>query len=268
MMGELHPRWLAIALVCCAIAVGCRDGGGSDSASSAGALYIALGDSLSAGIGASEPASTGFVALVHEGLGDGVELLNLGHPGDTSQDLLDHGHLDRAVEEIERRNGDDVRLVTLEIGGNDLLRLYFSLVRTGTCPDVAAALGKPECTEALISALNGFEPNLATALDRLRAADADLPVVLMTLYNPFGHLPGVGELGDLSLEGRPGSEFEEGLNDIIRRVAGKRDLIVADLYPLFDGRSEELIAADQIHPNDGGYAVMAEAVVAALDEAP
>lgn len=232
-------------------------------------LYIALGDSLSQGIGASDMGKTAFVPLVAATL-DGYELLNLGHGGDTSTDLLQHGHLDEAIATIEERNGDasggnDVRLVTLEIGGNDLLQIYFSLVQTGTCPDVATSLDKPQCVDALRSAFDGFRPNLTKALDGLRDADPSLPVLLLTLYNPFQHFPGAGELGELSLEGKLDTPFTAGLNDIIREVAaGRDDVTVVDVYSRFQGRSQELIAGDLIHPNDAGYQVMADAVIAVL----
>ncbi len=190
-------------------------------------LYIALGDSLSQGFGASDMGKTAFAPLVAASL-DGYELLNLGHGGDTSTDLFQHGHFNEAIATIKERNGDagdanGVRLVTLEIGGNDLLQIYFSLVQTGTCPDVATSLDKPQCVDALRSAFDGFRPNLTKALDGLREADPSLPVLLLTLYNPFQHFPGVGELGELSLEGKPGTPFAEGLNDIIREVAAGRD---------------------------------------------
>jgi lysophospholipase L1-like esterase len=233
-------------------------------------LYIALGDSLSFGIGASDAGTTSFVALVHARLGSDFQLMNLGVPGATSQDLVDRD-LSRAVQEIEQRKADsdpnnDVRLVTLEIGGNDLLHLYASLVQTGLCANVETTLAKPQCAEALRSAFDGFRPNLTAALDRLREADPSLRILLLTLYNPFEHLPGVGEIGDLSLEGKPDTPFPQGLNDIIRAIAqGRNDVTVVDIYPLFQGRSQELIFGDGIHPNDVGYRVMADAVTAALN---
>jgi lysophospholipase L1-like esterase len=258
-------RWVALLPIVFAIAANC--GPGDDTKT----LYIALGDSLSEGAGASDPQTTAFVPLVHQSLGDGVALLNLGHSGDTSDDLLAHGHLDDAVAEIERRNGDDnaendVTLVTLEIGGNDLLRLYFSLVVTGRCPDVESSIDDPECTEPLRAALDGFEPNLVTALDALQEAGPSLRILLLTLYNPFPDDSATGPVGDLSLEGMADTPFEEGLNDIVRRQAEAHDVIVAEAYEPFQGRSDELISGDRIHPNDAGYRVMADAVIAALDE--
>lgn len=265
----MRARWLVSRrllppLLYLALALACSPRGGADSPA-----YIALGDSLSEGVGASDPTAAAFVPLVRRSLGEGFELLNLGHSGDTSHDLLDHGHLDEAIAQIQERNGDDdqandVKLVTLEIGGNDLLRIYFSLVITGTCPDLETSLQQAECVDALASALQNYEPNLRTALDRLQEADPSVPIVLLTLYNPFSGSGTNAEIGELALEGLPDTPFPEGLNDIIRAQAGKREVILADVYPLFEGRAPELISGDLIHPNDQGYRVIADAVLGAL----
>ena len=242
------------------------------SASADEPLYIALGDSLSEGVGATDAPSTAFVPLVHQGLGDGVGLLNLGESGDTSAQLLSHGHVDAAVAEIEKRKTDgdpnnDVTLVTLEIGGNDLLNLYFQLVLPGTCPNITEALKKPQCVDELRGALDAFRPNLRAALDRLQAADADLRIVLMTLYNPFsGGIQAFDPVGQLALEGTPDTPFTEGLNDGIRAQAIESGVMLADIYPLFVGKAGEYISQDLIHPNDKGYGVMADAVLAALGQ--
>jgi len=90
------------------------------------------------------------VPLVHEGLGEGWDLVNLGHSGDTSAALIGHGHLEQAVDEIEsRRKGDDpandVKLVTLEIGGNDLLNMFLDLVLPGRRLSLTESPARPEC---------------------------------------------------------------------------------------------------------------------------
>ena len=94
-------RWLLAALLLLAFAAACGSGGSSQSG-----VYIALGDSLSAGVGASDRAATAFVPLVHQSLGEGFQLLNLGVSGHTSKDLIEE-QLDQAVTEIKQRNGDD-----------------------------------------------------------------------------------------------------------------------------------------------------------------
>lgn len=236
-------------------------------------VYLALGDSLSAGNGASVREETAFVPLVHKALGPQVELMNLGVPGDTSDDLLNGGPLDRAVAEIEARKsdgiaGNDVAVVTLEIGGNDLLGLFFELVLPAICPNVRDSLAKPRCVEAFADTLATFEPNLEQIVSRLQEADPDLPIFLMTLYNPFsGKTPAVDELVELALEGAPDTPFEEGLQDGIRERAEASGVHLVDVYPHFDGKAAEYVANDLIHPNNAGYRVMADAVLAEMREA-
>ena len=264
-------RWLAAAALFVALlTAACGRGGESapppEGVSGPGA-YIALGDSLSEGVGASVRGESDFVSRVWDGLPGELELLNLGESGDTSGDLIDHGHLDQAVDEVERRRDDDnpdndVKLVTLEIGGNDLLNIFFDLVLPGTCPSLKEALAKPVCVGALRDALDEFRPNLAEAIDRLQAADPDLPIALMTLYNPFsGGIQAFDPVGQLALEGTPDTPFTEGLNDGIRAQAIESGVMLADIYPLFVGKAGEYIAQDLIHANDKGYRVMADAVL-------
>jgi lysophospholipase L1-like esterase len=232
-------------------------------------VYVALGDSLSEGVGASG-RSAAFVPLVHEGLGEGFELMNLGHSGDTSSDLLDHGHVEQAAAEVSQRNGDDdpdndVKFVTLEIGGNDLLHLASSLVLTGVCPNLERSLDRPECLDPVQDTLDDLARNLATALDSLQEADPDLTIAVMTLYNPFsGRVESITDLAEVALEGQADGPLPEGLNDIVRGEAAERALILVDWHPLFEGKANEYISRDLIHPNDAGYEVMAEAVLAAV----
>jgi len=244
----------------------------ADTADPNAPLYIALGDSLSYGVGATNRATTAFVPLVRDGLGDNVGLLNLGHSGDDSFEITEHGHLEQAVGIIERRNGDtnannDVVLVTLEIGGNDLLDIYFDLVVPGTCPNVEEGLQKPVCVNAIGDAFDALSPNLRDILAALREADPDLRIALMTLYNPFSGsaITAFEPIGELALEGTPGTPFPEGLNDIIRAEGNAASATLVDIYPAFVGKGDEYIALDLIHPNDAGYRVMADAVLAAID---
>ena len=233
-------------------------------------LYIALGDSLSYGVSASDRLTTAFVPLVHAALPSGTGLLNLGHSGDDSAEIMSHGHLDQAIAEITRRNGDsnpnnDVVLVTLEIGGNDLLDLFFDYVVPGTCPTIGESLARPECVAILRRTLDNFAPNLKQIMERLLAADPNLNVVLMTLYNPFSAKIEVFDpFGVLSLEGLPDTQFPVGVNDIIRAQAQASGVKLADVYPEFVGKGPEYISQDIIHPNDTGYRVMADVVIAAL----
>jgi lysophospholipase L1-like esterase len=235
-------------------------------------LYLALGDSLSAGIGASDELTTSWVPLVRDALG--WDLLNLGVPGDDSFELLyPGGPLDQGLEMIALRNkdavaGNEIGVITLEIGGNDLLDIYFDLVIPGDCPSLVEALQSEVCVSALENALADYRVNLGTALGRLIEAAPEAPVFLMTLYNPFsGDRGPLDEIGALALEGAADTPFPEGLNDIIREVGEEYGVHLVEWYEPFLGKKYEYIAQDIIHPNDTGHAVMADAVIAAMAQA-
>jgi len=255
-------RWRAAALAL--VLAACV---GRPQAAPGRGLYIALGDSLTAGVGAGERLSHNFPLLVAKALG--LSHMDLGHPGDTSADLLQHGHLDLAVAEAVTRGADDdpdndVVLITITIGGNDLLNFYRDYFLSGQCPDAATARARPECVQALQAVVETLAQNLGQALARLRQAAPQAQIVVFTLYNPFaGQDSPLAEMGDLVLEGGEGAFLSRGVNDVIREVAAAHGAKVADAFPVLSGRSD-LIAADGIHPNDQGYAVMAQLVLAAL----
>src|SRR5262245_220499 len=81
--------------------------------------YMALGDSLAAGYGAM-PATQGYVYLLYQsGVFDTASntiLSNAGVPGATSQHVLDR-QVPQAIEAFRPT------VITLTLGGNDLLRI-------------------------------------------------------------------------------------------------------------------------------------------------
>ncbi len=155
----------------------------SPSASAAGGLYVALGDSLAAGYqpGGAELRDTAYPALTAARLGaKGGELTleNLGCSGETTGSLVKGGKCDFAagsqLEQAEKllKGSDDVALVTIDIGGNDLLRC----VRGGAQIDTA-------CVKSGVATV---KKNLPTILKRLRtAAGPDVPVLVLGYYNPW-----------------------------------------------------------------------------------
>ena len=155
----------------------------STSGTGAGGLYVALGDSLAAGYqpGGAELRDTAYPALTATRLsaaGDELTLQNLGCSGETTTSLVKGGKCDFAagsqLEQAEKllKGSDDVALVTIDIGGNDLLRC----VRGGAQIDTS-------CVKAGVGTV---EKNLPAILDRLRAAAGpDVPVLVVGYYNPW-----------------------------------------------------------------------------------
>lgn len=159
----------------------------------AGGRYLALGDSLAAGYqpGGTELRETAYPALAAARLardGGGLEVQNISCSGETTTSLLEGGRCDYAAgsqlaqaEVVLRDRDAGVELVTIDIGGNDLLRCARGVGIDRACVDEGLAT---------------VATNLPTALERLRAAAGDeVPVLVVGYYNPWlaaGYL-GFGE---------------------------------------------------------------------------
>jgi len=235
--------------------------------------YLALGDSLGWGYGASDPATKGYVPLFRDfleskgGLHRDLFLNNLSIPGATSASLISQ-QLPTALAELEARNGDkrpndDVEVVTVDIGGNDLLALLA----------VCAGGITPQCQAAIGSTFATFSVNFNYTLDQLRtAAGPDTTIIVMTYFNPLvgpGCPAGLVPLGEAVLEGNPAIGLPLGANDLIRSIAATHDAGVADLvpggvFPALLGPSN--ILPDCVHANDSGYAIIAGAFADAFED--
>ena len=222
---------------------------------------------MAAGVGASDPSTMGYVARAYSSLrtserfGDsGLDLVNLGVAGATSADLVQAGgQLDSAIEEITNRrenvsDTDDVEIITIDIGGNDLL----SLVTPGS-PCLESASVEP-CRAAFGEVLSAIQTNLSDTLVRLRSAAPEAIIVAVDLYNPYS---GSGDIRE------PIAEIGVGqANGVIGAVTADADLRVktASIFQLFSGRGPQWVATDGVHPNDNGHAVIAETLLAAIDD--
>jgi lysophospholipase L1-like esterase len=187
----------------------------------------------------------------------GLELVNLAVPGATSTTLISVQLAD-AVQLIGERGADanpnnDVVLITLTVGGNDLFD-----------PVVAACSGgqTPECIQTIQTVFATTGQNLAVILGSLReSAGPDTKIVIMTYDNPLGscRLSALEPLGDLVLEGN--SNFP-GFNDIIRSVAGALDVRVAETFGQL--APDDWVGGDDCrHPDTSGHHKIAEIFLAA-----
>ncbi len=252
-----------------------RGGGGGG-----GGVYLALGDSLAVGVGATDPATGGYVGRLFDALRAGGhvdQLINLAVSGETSASMISGGQLEHALRTLTDL-GPAVRVVTLDIGGNDLLWL------AGSEP-CASDPNSEACRRAVIGTLDRFEANYRAIAERVggtarRAAGDGVALLALTYYNPFsgtGHpLELAGDEALLGADGRvdcgaaSANEDHRGINDIIACVAAELGLDVADVYPQFVRRGAELtlIGYGDIHANDAGYAEMARVLAEGLARTP
>jgi lysophospholipase L1-like esterase len=242
-------------------------------------LQLSLGDSWAFGFGATVPSVGGYVPQLNEAirargkcpaagshqLRGGCRhlgLLNIAVGGATTPTMV-AGQFPQAIPLLESRNGnrkkrDDVKLTTLHIGGNDV-----------TNPIIAACLGgiTPACQATIQAEFTAYASDLDGALATLRdAAGNRATIVIGTYDNPIatcvlGGVPGAVQLADLVLEGGPG--VPQGLHDIIREVAARDDIQVAEVFGDL-GPEDWVGGSDCLHPDDSGYDKVTDAFLEAL----
>jgi lysophospholipase L1-like esterase len=229
-------------------------------------VQLSLGDSWAAGAGA--PAGEGYVPQLNEALkedfncsGAGpvqaeagcpqLQLVNVAVGGATTPSMIE-GQFPEAIPLLQSRNGnlnprDDVELVTLHIGGNDV-----------TGPILAACAGgpTPTCFQVIQAELAAYASDLDVALSTLRDAAGDAPIVIGTYDNGFANcnlgttIPGAVQLAALVLEGGPG--VPRGLHDIMRETAARYDIQVAEVFG--DLAPQDWVGGtDCLHPDASGY---------------
>ncbi|HWI34406.1 MAG TPA: SGNH/GDSL hydrolase family protein, partial [Lapillicoccus sp.] len=245
----------------------------STSAASADGWYLALGDSLAAGNQPSgDQPERGYAGPVLDGLRKtniGIQLRNLGCTGETTSSMLGGGKCRypegsqiAAAVAFLKANADKTRLVTLDIGANNVL----DCAGTGSVDQACAA------RDTLAAARE-----LGQIMGQIRGAAPKVPIVLLTYYNPLLAAWRQGDEGKkVAAQSQP---LLGGLNVEITKAAKAVGAKVADVAGEFatndTGGSPQpnnvtricdwtwMCARRDIHANDAGYAAMAKAVLAA-----
>ena len=154
--------------------------------------YLSLGTSLSVGIqpilvgeniGENQLTDDGYADQLFDILAaesDDLRLLKLGCPGETTTTMIEGGicaypNGSQLAEAINFLNthGDDVELITIDMGANDLLEAGCVV---GTVVD-------PDCIQNVFFRISVNLPIILTALRD--AADPDTRIVGMNYYNTF-----------------------------------------------------------------------------------
>lgn len=229
------------------------DGRAAIASSDPDAVYLALGDSVAAGVGASPPEERGYAALLANRLDallpTPVRLINLAIPGETTASMLSGGQLEQALTAIAaaRRTGVPVEAVTVTIGANDLLR-------AGSTPTEREA------------ALRSIAANMETILERLHAAlsgDSGAPVadIVVTGYYDPTETP-------REVVGTDGWWLAR-LDATLLRQATSFGAMWVNVAAIFAGRSDEFTWYPRdIHPTEEGHAAIADAIWSVLEGAP
>lgn len=237
-------------------------GGGADG------VYLAVGDSVTFGVGVPRPQQNGYVVRVADALRATAAEPRIGAfrvfavPGETAGGFLERrlDDVERAIEEL----GPRVELVTIGLGANEILRAR----RDPSCkPNRASEACGAVVAAATGAAASSLDAVVAGVQAALARAGSDAVVLLLAYYNPDRDPLAVasvagsdGTVGCDALEERPG------LNDRIACIAAGRSVGLVDLYRAFLGREDELtrFRSGDVHPNAQGYAAIAETILETL----
>lgn len=202
-----------------------------------GETYIALGDSLTRGVGSSK--GEGFVPLVGDSLKETNTVdryQNLGIRGARIEDLL------AQLEQKEvKRALKDAKIISITIGGNNLFNS--GEVLNNYSESTALGILKTET------------PNLDKTFETIRDINKDAVIVYMGLYNPFK------ELSD-------GDSFDSVIqkwNESARTLGLKYDIQVVDTFNLVTDAKRDL-SSDNFHPNDATYQEMADSLSIVIEK--
>jgi len=255
----LRPLSRSLVLVSALLVAGCSSGASGPAPSPEAApspvqvpaRYLALGDSVAAGVGA--PAGRGYPAvltgLLAERRGcaatpadDGcpLELRTVAVPGATTTTLL-RDQVPVALDEIA---GGRVVLVTVTIGGNDVFLPVLS-----AC---AAAPQDPTCRSAVEDALAGVDAGVDRVLDALPRS-GDGPVVAVMTYDdplPACRLAPLAPLAEQVLEGDGATA---GLNDVLRTRAAEHGAVVVETKGRLRVPADFVGGRDCLHPSASGH---------------
>ena len=243
--------------------------------------YLALGDSLATGYQPTtgNDLTGGYVGHVHDAAVERnakTRLVNIACAGETSQSFVDGGHCDfkrgSQLEEMRhflRAHGQFTRLVTIDIGSNDVQRCLSGGVIDQDC---------------IQGGMAQVEVNLPTILAELRVGAPNAQIVVLDYYNPFLAAWLTGAEGQALAEQSAG--LQQALNGIITQAAAGAGADLARVSVAYQSSNWQLTQVpglgqvptnvalicgwtwmctrNDIDANDPGYAVMAQTVVAVL----
>ncbi|GGE54207.1 GDSL-type esterase/lipase family protein [Priestia taiwanensis] len=201
--------------------------------------HLVLGDSVAYGTGSQQK---GFVSMATNTLNKEhqkqFKLENLAMNGMTSNQLLKSVQKPKTRQKIQKAS-----LITISIGGNDILKLDRSL-------------GIMEGMNVLKQTRENYVSNLEQILEIIRQENEDAVIVLSELYNPIQLDNNLASIAD---------SFIGDWNDELFNLSVKYGpATVMETSKLLTADTRKSWAFDEVHPNDKGYKLLADEMVSGL----
>lgn len=222
--------------------------------------YLALGDSLTEGVGDST-GQGGFVPLLANDISDNLEVQvstqNYGISGNTSQQILKRMQSDKALRK-DLKNAD---LLTITVGGNDVM----AVIRKNLANLSVSSFEVP---------VENYQLRLSKIIKLARKDNKDLPIYILGIYNPFYlNFPEMTEMQDVidnwNMKTKEVTkEYEKvyfvPINQQLYRGINGREGIVQSAGDQTRVVNDALFNQDHFHPNNIGYQIMSDAVLESI----
>lgn len=209
--------------------------------------YISLGDSLAVGVTPTNELGNGYADLASAALAEkdllGSFTKEFAYPGLTSQKVLESLANPTLQEKLRTAN-----VVTISSGANDFLS-NVTMTENGPYFDM----------KKLPAIVSGIETNLSATIQAIHAINPEIDVYVMGYYFPYPHLPDEKKA--------PFVELSKGLNKVIEGTSVDSGATFVPIFDAFGTDAKDFLPNPQnVHPNEAGYQVMAEAFLTALEE--
>ena len=191
--------------------------------------YVALGDSLAAGVGARRGYVDRYAEHLRRDTGAQIRLVNLGRSGQTSSQLLYALRNDPSI----RRALGGAEVVTFNIGINDLGHASRDY-ENGTC-------GGAHNEKCLRAAVEEVEENWDAIIEEILRLSSTRETIIRT--SGLGYTPRVDGVFE---------PYLDKVNCHIAASAAENSIPRAEIHLGGEGMS-----SDGVHPNDEGYGVIA-----------
>ncbi|MEH3001602.1 GDSL-type esterase/lipase family protein [Bacillus pumilus] len=200
-----------------------------------GRSYVAIGDSLTVGVGA-RLFGGGFAEryqwMLEKKTQASVELSVFAKSGLTTDQILQlfkRSDVRRAIAPAD--------IITITGCGNDLVQ-------------AVQQYEEGEDEKKLLQATLHCQANFSKMIQEIahiKRGQQPYCVYLMNLYNPFPQIPIAGR-------------WLQQYNHQLRLLAANPYVEVVDVYRAFEGHERDYLSIDQFHPNHKGYEAMAKAL--------
>lgn len=202
-----------------------------------GEVLIALGDSLTRGVGSANGvsyAATVSNKLIEENVVERFQ--NVSVSGARTEDLLE-----QLQQKNIQRTIESAKIITLTIGGNDLFNRGENVTNFNE--------------NATAGILQTASQNVESILQQIRALNNDATIVYVGLYNPFRS----------DVNGKAFDGIVQQWNNEMRQLGLTYDVQFVDTFSFVTNMERDL-SSDQFHPNDRTYNLIADAVYTVIKQ--